>query len=256
VLAETADVLSNQALGPAIWKLTLASPRIAASVQPGQFVHLRLPGLEAHLLRRPFSVFDWDQVEGFIDILYQVAGGGTGGLAALTSGRLDLIGPLGHGWEPPAVKRALLIGGGLGAAPLYGLARALRAGGVAVDLVIGAQTAAALLAVPSFQAVAGADHVHLATDDGSAGHHGFVTAVAERLLAAGGFEYVATCGPQAMQQAVAALAAQAGARCDVSLERRMACGVGACLSCVVKTRLGQARVCAEGPVFDAAEVVW
>jgi dihydroorotate dehydrogenase electron transfer subunit len=268
VIVADAAICSHQALSPAIWRLTLAAPGIAAAVRPGQFVHVALPQFETHVLRRPFYVYGADPAEGFIDLVYQALGEGTRRLSQLTAGHLSVLGPLGHGFAvPEGASRVLLVGGGLGAAPLHLLANSLchpersegsipHLAGTQVDVVLGAQTASALVGVADFTALAGPGHVHLATDDGSAGVHGFTTAVAERLLAERDYDYVATCGPQPMQQAIARLAAAAGVTCDVSLERRMACGVGVCLSCVVETAGGRPRACVEGPVFRAAEVVW
>ncbi|MDR1513605.1 MAG: dihydroorotate dehydrogenase electron transfer subunit [Propionibacteriaceae bacterium] len=164
--------------------------------------------------------------------------------------------PVSGGFELPAGTRALLVGGGLGAAPLHLLGREFAAAGVLADLVLGARTAAALVGRADFETVLGSEHVFVTTDDGSAGVRGQTTAEAARLLAANAYGYVATCGPEPMQRAVAALAATHGVPCDVSLERRMACGVGACLTCVVTTRRGKARACVDGPVFRAEEVVW
>jgi dihydroorotate dehydrogenase electron transfer subunit len=233
----------------------LAAPGIAAAVRPGQFVHVALPEFEAHVLRRPFSVYAADPAAGTIDLVYQVVGEGTRRLSRAAEGRLSVLGPLGRGFDvPEGASRLLLVGGGLGAAPLHLLAGVLAGDGI--DIVLGAQTATALIGLPDFTALLGPGHVHVTTDDGSAGVQGFTTVLAERLLAAHPYDYVATCGPQPMQKAIARLAAAAGVTCDVSLERRMACGVGVCLSCVVDVTGGRARACVEGPVFRAAEVVW
>jgi dihydroorotate dehydrogenase electron transfer subunit len=252
---ESCSVLANLPVALDIWRLELVAPRIAARVRPGQFVHLRLPALEAHLLRRPFSVFDVDEQKGNVGLIYQVLGAGTRWLAQLGAGAsLDAIGPLGRGWQPPEdTRKALLIGGGVGAAPLNLLAAQL-AKTAQLQQIIGAQNAARLLLGALGSAAFG--EVAIATDDGSAGYRGFTTDLAREFLEQGGFDYVATCGPEPMQRIVAALARESGVFCEVSLERRMACGVGACLSCVVPTASGNRRACVDGPVFDAREVLW
>jgi dihydroorotate dehydrogenase electron transfer subunit len=248
-----ATTLQNRALTTDLFQLTLDAPAIAATLAPGQFVHLRLPN-PAHVLRRPFSVSAANPEAGTLDIVYQVVGAGTAELSGVTRGAsLDVLGPLGRGWRPPVgTRHALLVGGGVGAAPLLPLAQSLPA----ADVVLGAQTAARLVGHADFAGRVGADHVYITTDDGSAGQPGFATDVTRDLLAAHPYDYVATCGPEPMQRLVAALARAADVPCQVSLERRMACGVGVCLSCVVTTTTGRARACAEGPVFDAAEVAW
>jgi dihydroorotate dehydrogenase electron transfer subunit len=237
-----------------IYRLRLEAPAIASSVRPGQFVHLRLPELEAHMLRRPLSVFDADPQNGTVDLLFQVIGEGTRHLSTLEPGtRIDAIGPLGSGWNPPQdLGNVLLVAGGVGLAPLNMLARNLCTRSE-VFLVVGAQTGERLV-LPSFKDW----HLTVAqtTDDGSVGSRGFVTDLARGLLEKTRFGYIATCGPEPMQRIVASLAREFGVPCEVSLERRMACGIGACLSCVVQTTGGQKRACIDGPVFDAGEVVW
>jgi dihydroorotate dehydrogenase electron transfer subunit len=224
-------------------------------VAPGQFVHLRIARGSDIILRRPFSIH---RVEGErIEILYQVLGEGTLRLAKKQVGddSMDIVGPLGHGWSiPDGAAHALVVTGGLGAAPLGMLAEQLAEKGVALTVAMGAPGVERLLARDLFEAVA--RRVEVATDDGSAGEQGFVTAISERLLAQETFDVVYTCGPEAMQRIVVEQAASAGVSCQVSLERLMACGVGACLSCVVSTRAGSKRACVDGPVFSAEEVVW
>jgi dihydroorotate dehydrogenase electron transfer subunit len=234
--------------------IALHAPRTAAAVQPGQFVHVRVATDADIILRRPFSVHRATSER--IEILYQVLGAGTLRLAEKAVGeQMDLVGPLGHGWQtPPTLAHALLVAGGLGAAPLGMLAERLAERGVAVSVAQGAPTSSRLVARELFTRVA--RRLEVATDDGSAGEHGFVTGPAARLIAEERFDAVFVCGPEAMERAVVALARDAGIACQVSLERLMACGIGACLSCVVSTTGGLKRACVDGPVFDAEEVVW
>lgn len=248
----------NGAFASGIFRLVLGAPRTAGCLEPGQFVHLPLPGSESRLLRRPFSVYRTDASNGFVEVVYQTVGAGTRFLAGVRPGTaLDLVAPLGRGWQvPPGTRKALVVAGGVGMAPLNMLvARLLEEGGV--HLVVGARSADCLvpLAVP-VGVGAGRLGTVTVTDDGSAGCKGLTTDVTRELLQQEAFDYVATCGPEPMLRIVAELALAAGVPCEVSLERRMACGIGACLSCAVPTRTGLRRACADGPVFDAREVLW
>lgn len=251
---ERVTVLANDRVSEGVGLLTLEAPRVARDVRPGQFVHLRIAEGRDFILRRPFSIHraHADRLE----ILYQVLGVGTRALSLVERGdAMDLIGPLGHGWEMPEdLSHALLVCGGLGAAPMGMLATELAAKGVAVTVAQGAPSKERLVARGLFSDVARRHQI--ATDDGSAGIRGLVTALIEPLLAEDRPHIVYVCGPEAMQRVVAAQAHDAAVRCQVSLERLMGCGIGACLSCVVSTVHGQKRACVDGPVFDAAEVLW
>lgn len=252
---ERVAVIANEPVAPGVGLIALCAPRCAALVKPGQFVHLRIATGADIILRRPFSIHR--AYDDRIEILYQILGTGTLRLAEKAVGdeSMDLIGPLGHGWHVPGgTAHALLVAGGLGAAPLGMLAEQLAEQGVAVTVAQGAPTAERLVARELFERVA--RRVEVATDDGTAGEQGFVTAPVARLLTGESFDVVYVCGPEAMQRAVASLVGESDSQCQVSLERLMACGIGACLSCVVSTRDGQKRACVDGPVFNAEEVVW
>ena len=251
---ERVRVLANDRLAAGIGLVVLEAPLTAATVSPGQFVHLRIARGADFILRRPFSVH---RVAGqTIEILYQVLGRGTLVLARSERGdEMDVIGPLGRGWVvPEGADHALIVAGGLGAAPMGMLVERLAARGVAVTAALGAPTSERLVARVLFEEHA--RRVEVATDDGSAGVRGFVTTLVEGLIADDRPDTVYACGPEAMQRIVATQAAAAGVPCQVSLERLMACGVGACLSCVVSTTSGPKRACVDGPVFDAEEVLW
>ena len=257
---EHARMLSNEQVGPRLHLMVLKSPAIAEAILPGQFVHMKLPGLEAHVLRRPFSVYARDAVAGTIDILYQEVGSVTKLMPGMRDGVVEVIGPVGNTWNVDCT-RALLVGGGVGSAPWFMLAEALKAAGTPFDVVLGAQTRDALVARQRY-----ADLMHCepccATDDGCFGRAGFCTSrVEERLaqgcLADGGhYDFLAVCGPEPLMRIVAKMGAEAGVRTQVSMEKRMACGVGACLSCVVDTVDGKKRSCVDGPIFEAGKVVW
>lgn len=260
---EQARILANECVGPNLHLMRLVSPSIASSIAPGQFVHMKIPGMESHILRRPFSVYARQMDDGTLDILYQVVGFGSECMASLAPDDegVELIGPVGRAWQPPAdTGRALLVGGGVGAAPLFMLAEQLRSVGVDTDVVLGAQTEDALACRVRYEDILAAPP-RCATDDGSFGRAGFCTslvteAFADAKTAGISYGYVAACGPEPLMKAVSGMAAAAGVPCEVSLERRMACGVGACLSCIVDTVDGKKRACVDGPIFDAREVVW
>ena len=269
---ERARIVGNKQVGPRLYLMTLHAPVIQELYRCGQFVHLQVPGMEGHILRRPFSVYDQDMNAGTIDVLYQTVGFGTDRMTALAPGQeIDLIGPVGHRWNvPDEAERVLLVGGGVGAAPLYTLAWGCVCSLRRVDVVLGAQTKDALVCRERYASLlssaaaktGGCDpEPRCATDDGTFGRAGFCTSLVEEALSQAKAEgapygYVATCGPEPLMRIVARMAADAGVPCEVSLEKRMACGIGACLSCVVETKAGKKRSCVDGPVFDAAEVVW
>ncbi len=252
---ERARVLANEQVGPRLYKITLAAPQMACAIEPGQFVHMQLSGMEAHILRRPFSVYRANREAGTIEIIYQVVGEGTSFMTGYQPGvECALIGAMGHGWQVEEGK-ALLVGGGVGAAPLFLFAEKLAADGHPFDVVLGAQTESMLVTRADYAALLGRDPI-LATDDGTVGFAGFCTEPVREALATGEFTTVYCCGPEPLMRAVAGIAAEAGVECRISMEKRMACGVGACLSCVVETVNGKKRSCVDGPVFDAKDVVW
>ncbi len=251
---ERASVISNACVGPRLYKIALSAPKSAAAIRPGQFVHMLLPGFGSHILRRPFSVYDAHE-DGSIEIIYQTVGEGTAHLTQVAPGsECSLIAPLGHGWQAREGK-SLIVGGGVGAAPLFMFAQQLVAAGREVEVVLGAQTSDALVTRADYARVLGREPI-IATDDGSLGYAGFCTEPVREQLATGAYDSVYCCGPAPLMHAVASVAEQAGVACWVSMEKRMACGVGACLSCVVETKAGRRRSCVDGPVFDAKELVW
>ncbi len=256
---EEATVSAHEPAGSVYRRLEFTAPAIAPAVQPGQFIHLRIPGRADLVLRRPFSVF---QVAGpRLAILYKIVGAGTRALAALIPGATaSLLGPLGRGFPAPAPDRVpVLAAGGYGVAALYLLAQRAPRPGLAF---VGAATAADLLAVADLQAL-GWD-VRTATMDGSAGVTGPVTVALDAWLAGAGrtpaLQFFA-CGPHGLLRAVADRARAGGWPAWVSMDRRMGCGVGVCLACVQKTRTPGGdtpwrRACCDGPVFAAADIAW
>lgn len=251
---EPVVVVSNERVAEGVSRIVLDAPRTAGAVEPGQFVHLRISRHADFILRRPFSVHR--ARDGRIEILYQVVGLGTRALEdAVPDDVMDVIGPLGHGWQvPDGAKRALVVAGGLGAAPMGMLVERLAERDIEVTLAQGAPSAGRLLARELFDNLC--SRAIVATDDGSAGLCGFVTVLSAEQLERDRPDMVYVCGPEPMQRIVAGQCAHAGVPCQASLERLMGCGIGACLSCVVTTRNGLKRACVDGPVFDAADVVW
>ncbi|MCL2631736.1 MAG: dihydroorotate dehydrogenase electron transfer subunit [Coriobacteriia bacterium] len=269
-----AKVVSNINLTGNLWQIVLAIDELPELVIPGQYVHLRLEQKAEHMLRRPFSVHRvavTSEELTSLTLTYQVFGEFTQHMTGLVEGdSVDLLGPLGQGWRLPVrAKAALIVGGGVGWAALAMAAGSLPAFSVPTYLLVGARNADYLQALSvgindrpypldSYGSAAelGASFIHLATDDGSLGHHGMNTELLEELCDNVEFDYIAACGPEPMLVKVAALALERGISCEVSLERRMACGMGSCLSCTVQTRSGSRKVCSDGPVFGAGEIIW
>lgn len=270
LLNEHAAILHNANVGPRLHFMTLEAPQISKTIAPGQFVHMLVPGLGEHVLRRPFSIYDADPEAGTLLMLYQEVGTATRYMPSIDPGlscKAEIIGPIGNTWlssgaiDESKVSRALLVGGGVGAAPLFMLAKMLVDRGVAVDVVLGAQTETGLVCRDRYAAVLGREP-QCSTDDGSYGRAGFATSLVDERLESGAlsdggaYDYVAVCGPPPLMRIVSDHALAADVACEVSLERRMACGIGACLSCVCDTSGGKRRVCVDGPIFNAREVVW
>ena len=252
---EEARVLLNENVGPRLYEIVLEAPVTAQAVQPGQFIHMLIPGYEAHILRRPFSVYKADIEKGTITVLYQTVGAGTQFMTTIEPGAMfNIMGTMGHGWQAVDGK-VLIVGGGVGAAPLFLFAESLAKAGHPFNVVLGAQTESMLTTRESYAELLGHEPI-IATDDGSLGHHGFCTDPVREALATGEYTAVYCCGPTPLMHAVATIADEAGVDCWISMEKRMACGIGACLSCVVDTVDGKRRSCVDGPVFNAKDVVW
>ena len=236
---------SNDAVARDTFRIVLRTDGPVA-VRSGQFVDLDIPG---YYLRRPISVSD--ALPDGVVLYYKVVGEGTRVLSTMSPGSaLELLLPLGNGFHPEkCAAEALLIGGGLGAAPLYLLAKELLAAGRKATAVLGFNKADEICLVDELKALG--VPVHIATMDGSVGTKGFVTdAIAAAKPA---FDRFYTCGPLPMMKAVCAALSAPG---EVSLEERMGCGAGFCYGCTVQTASGPRRVCADGPVFDKEEVLW
>ena len=265
----TTTVLRNTDLGNANFLLEFEATPSMATMTPAQFFMLGIPGSET-LLRRPFSVcgipgtFE-DAPDGAVQVLYKVVGTGTGLLASLAAGAtIDVLGPLGNGFETPDKKgsRPVFVAGGIGSAPFPALASWLSSRAAPPLMYYGARTKRDLPLADWF--AAHTERLVLTTEDGSAGHEGLVTEPLGELLASSPAEslHLYVCGPEPMLKAVAALARKHEVICDLSLEAHMACGFGVCLGCVVPTRrpgsdeIQYDRVCVEGPVMRAGVLAW
>lgn len=240
-----------------IVRLTLDSPDIASIAKPGQFVMVRTGNTKDPLLRRPFSISQTSNGKHF-QILFKVVGRGTSLLAHCREGEyLSVLGPLGKGFSIDCNSLNCLVGGGMGIAPLLFLAKMiLRKCTKTPPLVIlGARNQEELAPLVEDFAELGLS-VHPATDDGSLGHHGVVTDVLKNLdLDSDCSTYV--CGPHPMMTAVHLFCKERDFSCQVSMETSMACGMGACLGCIVPVEKGgYAHACSDGPVFDSKELLW
>lgn len=267
----TSMILSNAEVSPGYWRMRMTAPPEFAAARPGQFVMVRVNGAIDPLLRRPFGIFDVGTYhpaqsgavpQPCLEMLYRVVGKGTGMLSTLhETDLLDILGPLGKGFDlgGPGEEK-LIVGGGVGLAPLYLLAKELVTHSP-VRLFAGGRTRDDVLCITEFERLG--VECYTATEDGSLGERGFVTKVLEqRLDQTGNKGSIYACGPHGMLEAVAGIAAARGIACQVSLEGYMACGVGACLGCVAPGSNHSPEtpdfrcVCAEGPVFNAGQLKW
>ena len=237
-------VRENAPLAGDVYRLVLAGDTSGITA-PGQFVNLLLPGL---FLRRPISVCDWDGEA--VTLLYKVVGAGTEEMSRFAPGtELDMLTGLGNGFDLSASgSKPLLVGGGIGVAPLYRLARELLSDGKRPAAVLGYNSREEMIYADEFRAL-GAE-VTVATADGSCGVKGFVT---DALPLSGTYDYVFACGPAPMLRALDGAVSVPG---QFSLEERMGCGFGACMGCVHKAKGFHKRVCKDGPVFRREEIVW
>ena len=258
MLQSLARVVANEEIVEGCRLIRLRAPEIASRARPGQFIHVRvqpaslLAGSCDPLLRRPLGILWARPDSGEVALLCDVVGRGTESLSRVPAGEdLDVLGPLGRGFEIAATTRhALLIAGGIGIVPLAFLAEQFVRQGIAVALVAGSRTAARVY--PAELLPAEVEYV-VATDDGTRGFHGYAAEAAREHLTWA--DQVFACGPTPMLHAVAKLGLDRD-KVQLSLEERMACGMGACLGCVVETRRGLQRVCRDGPVFGLAELRW
>ena len=235
-------------------RLSPLNDEILPDMIPGQFVNIAVDGSKTTFLRRPISINRVSSDKRELDLLIRIAGDGTKALSEVKPGdNLNVVLPLGNGFPMNDVKgkRMLLIGGGVGVAPLMCYGECLLHEGAFPEFLLGARTKADLLLIDEFDAIA---QTHVMTEDGSVGEKGLVTQ--HPVLESDNYDAWVCCGPVPMMKAIAAKARQKDVECFVSLENMMACGVGACLCCVEKTVRGNVCVCTEGPVFNIKDLTW
>jgi dihydroorotate dehydrogenase electron transfer subunit len=277
-----ARIVSNRRVTENCWRVVLDSHPIASEVKPGQFIHVKIGGERGPLFRRPFSVFRRVPLKDGrlgIEIVYKVVGAGSRVMTELKRGdTLDLIGPLGHGFELNRDKSVqVVVAGGTGVACLFLLAEEISKAGLPLKILLGADTKASLLMKKEYASLKG--EVTVSTDDGTAGYHGFVTQLLAEALRKGAIPVdcaVYATGPEPMLKALAPICRQYEISAQVSMERHMLCGIGACLGCICKVDpkhispsrdpksshmqfvsdrdFGYALVCKDGPVFNIDEV--
>ena len=233
--------------------LRLRAEHPLPEIVPGQFVQVRIDGSPSTYLRRPVSIHDVDFMRNEITLLVQQVGEGTRHLASAKMGDIiNMILPLGNGFSfPERGEKCLLVGGGIGIAPLYYFAKMLNEKGIRPTLLLGGKSELDLLRLADYQKLG---ETYVTTENGSLGEKGFVTM--HSLWKQQSFDKIYICGPKPMMKAVAKLAAEKNTWCEVSLENLMACGLGACLCCVEDTVDGHVCVCKEGPVFNTRRLKW
>lgn len=248
MIQNTFTVCSNRAVTDTVYRMVLEGPLEGSITAPGQFVNLKLPG---YYLRRPISVCEW--TEDTLTLIYKVVGHGTEAMAATPVGEsFDLLAGLGNGFNTALSGDApLLIGGGVGIPPLYGLCKALLAEGKSPSVILGFNTAEEIFLKEEFEELLKDTdgNVYVTTVDGSAGTKGFVTDVMKDL----DYTFFYTCGPMPMFRAIESVAKTSG---QYSFEERMGCGFGACMGCSIQTKEGNKRVCKDGPVLMREEILW
>jgi len=259
-LQTKAKIIANKKIKERYWHLELESTLLARSAEPGQFINIKVSaGLEP-LLRRPISIHKTSGKK--VKLFYEALGVGTQVLSSRQPGELlDIIGPLGNGFKYRHLVKAtgtsgkhqsIIIAGGMGVAPLVFLAEKIRPKKPLV--LIGAKTKQCVLCADDFRALG--CKVSIATDDGSQGFKGTVADLLKNVLGQQDSAELFSCGPHRMLKAVAEIAREKQIPLQCSLEEHMSCGFGACLGCVVATKSGYQRVCQEGPVFPAEELIW
>lgn len=253
-ICEDFQVRSIEPLSSRHWLMRLGTENPLPEMLPGQFVQVRIDNSPSTFLRRPISINMVDYHTNEIWLLIAAIGEGTRHLVQLKPGDLvNCLLPLGNSFTLPTSPddQYLLIGGGVGTAPLLFLGKKMVEMGVKPNFLLGARTAAELLETDLFRQLG---DLYLTTEDGSAGEQGFVTN--HSILATKHFDRIATCGPKPMMVSVARYAKANGIECEVSLENEMACGLGACLCCVENTTEGHVCVCQEGPVLNIKKLLW
>jgi dihydroorotate dehydrogenase electron transfer subunit len=254
-----ASVISNEQIVSNYWRLVLKAPPLSKKFQPGQFVALQCTPKREPLLKRPLGIYSADPGKGTITLIYKVVGEGTKCLTTIVPGNsLTLLGPLGNGFNlKEDEKKIILVAGGLGMVSLFPVLKKIRQTRKKVEIFIywGADSQNHFFLEKDLIGL-GLKNIRLATDDGSRGYHGLITELFARDLRHFSGGMIFACGPTPMLSKVAQLSKKYRLAAQVSLEARMACGWGVCQGCVVATVNGYKKVCDEGPVFEAGEIIW
>lgn len=249
-------VLRNSQVGEDLYEMEFLAPNVVPSCEPGQFVHILPCQASDPLLRRPISLYDVDKKEGSITLLYKIVGKGTQIMSNIKSNDyLDIMGPLGRSFTLVNNKNVVLVGGGVGVAPLIYLARKLKENNCHVTLLYGVENSKQLVGEHRLQEIG----VKLlpATVDGSRGYKGYVTNILLENINPSEVDYIYTCGPEPMMSVVASYASKNNILGQLSLEEYMACGIGACFGCARKLKSFDdtyVKVCQDGPVFNMDEI--
>jgi dihydroorotate dehydrogenase electron transfer subunit len=250
---EDFKVVENKRLTPDCYVIEIEGTEKLPDIKPGQFVQVRVDGSPETFLRRPISFYDVNYSENRIKLLIQIVGKGTETLSRLKHlDNLNIIYPLGNSFgEPSENDRILLVGGGVGIAPLYYLGKHLKSQGYKPDFLLGFRSQERIIEYKEFAEIG---KVFITTEDGSRGEKGYVTnhSVLNNTI----YNRIYCCGPDPMMKAVAQYAAENDIQCEVSLENLMACGIGACLCCIVDTVHGNLCSCIDGPVFNIKDLKW
>lgn len=244
-------IIEKHTLAKGIYSFEIDAPELADEARPGQFAMIGAPGFT---LRRPISICGIDRERGTLRFVFEVRGNGTEAIASMGEGEsLDVIAPLGNGFRIPEGKRIIVVGGGIGVPPLLGVSHVSRE---LCTAIIGFRDYTKIILADEFEE--NGSETILCTDDGSVGREGVVTAPLEEVLKKGETAAVMACGPTPMLKTVVDMCARYDVPCQISLEQRMGCGVGACVVCSCMTvcdgKEYYSRVCKDGPVFNAEEV--
>ncbi|NCC98623.1 MAG: dihydroorotate dehydrogenase electron transfer subunit [Bacteroidia bacterium] len=247
------NIVSNDKLNESYFRLCIAYNGDLPTILPGQFAEIRVDGSSTTFLRRPISIHDVNIDKNEINLLINKVGDGTQTLSRLKSGdTLNMVYPLGNGFNLLSKgSSALLVGGGVGIAPLLYLGRVLKQKGVDVNYLLGFRSKKETIDLNDYNKYG---NIFITTEDGSIGEKGFVTShsILSKLL----IDKIYACGPMPMMKAIGVFASKNNIDCEVSLETKMACGVGACLCCVTETNEGHKCVCTDGPIFNIKDLTW
>lgn len=250
---EDLKVIENKRLNKDFFIIELEGNTKIPDLKPGQFIQVRVDGSPETFLRRPISVHDVDYLKNTLKILIQIAGKGTETLSKVKSGdSLNIIYPLGNSFSLPASgNKILLVGGGCGIAPLLFLGRYLKSNGFVPDILLGFRNKDRIIEFEEYHQIG---NVFITTEDGSMGEKGYVTT--HSIFSTHKYDMMYCCGPDRMMKAIADYCKKNEIVCEVSLENLMACGIGACLCCVVDAVKGNLCTCIDGPVFNVNDLKW